>query len=103
MRTASLSTSRKYQCGTVEIEDDVEFGALVAVDRALSGATRLSKGVKIDNFVQIAHNVEIGESTVIASQAGIAGSSAIGRYCVVAGTGWCERSCQQWVTESSGH
>ena len=55
------------------------------MDRALSGVTRLGKGVKIDNFVQIAHNVEIGESTVIASQAGIAGSSTIGRYCVVAG------------------
>jgi UDP-3-O-[3-hydroxymyristoyl] glucosamine N-acyltransferase len=76
---------KKYQSGTVEIGDDVEIGALVAVDRALSGVTRLGNGVKLDNFVQIAHNVEIGDGTVIASQAGIAGSSTVGRYCVVAG------------------
>jgi UDP-3-O-[3-hydroxymyristoyl] glucosamine N-acyltransferase len=76
---------KKYHSGTVEIGDDVEIGALVAVDRALSGVTRLGKGVKLDNLVQIAHSVQIGDGTVIASQAGIAGSSAIGRYCVVAG------------------
>jgi UDP-3-O-[3-hydroxymyristoyl] glucosamine N-acyltransferase len=76
---------KKYHSGTVEIEDDVEIGALCAIDRALSGSTRLSKGVKLDNLVQIAHNVEIGPGTVIAGQAGIAGSSSVGAYCVLAG------------------
>jgi len=55
------------------------------VDRALSGCTRLGKGVKLDNLVQIAHNVEIGPGTVIAAQAGIAGSSSVGASCVIAG------------------
>jgi UDP-3-O-[3-hydroxymyristoyl] glucosamine N-acyltransferase len=76
---------KKYHSGNVVIEDDVEIGALCAVDRALAGTTRLGKGVKIDNLVQIAHNVEIGEGTVIASQAGIAGSSSIGSFGVVGG------------------
>ena len=76
---------KKYHSGTVEIGDDVEIGALCAIDRALSGSTRLGKGVKLDNLVQIAHNVEIGPGTVIAGQAGIAGSSSVGAYCVVAG------------------
>ncbi|HTY25193.1 MAG TPA: UDP-3-O-(3-hydroxymyristoyl)glucosamine N-acyltransferase [Desulfomonilaceae bacterium] len=76
---------KKYHSGTVEIEDDVEIGALCAVDRALSGCTRLGKGVKLDNLVQIAHNVEIGPGTVIAAQAGIAGSSSVGASCVIAG------------------
>jgi UDP-3-O-[3-hydroxymyristoyl] glucosamine N-acyltransferase len=76
---------KKYHSGTVEIEDDVEIGALCAVDRALSGSTRLGKGVKLDNLVQIAHTVEIGPGTVIAGQTGIAGSSSVGAYCVVAG------------------
>ncbi len=76
---------KKYHSGTVIIEDDVEIGALCAVDRALAGVTRLGKGVKIDNLVQIAHNVEIGDGTVIASQAGIAGSSSVGRYGLVGG------------------
>jgi UDP-3-O-[3-hydroxymyristoyl] glucosamine N-acyltransferase len=76
---------KKYHSGTVEIGDDVEIGALVAIDKALSGVTRLGKGVKLDNLVQIAHNVEIGDATVIASQVGIAGSSAVGRYGVIGG------------------
>ena len=76
---------KKYHSGTVEIGDDVEIGALVAVDRALSGVTRLGKGVKLDNLVQVAHNVEIGDGTVVASQVGIAGSSTIGRYGVIGG------------------
>jgi UDP-3-O-[3-hydroxymyristoyl] glucosamine N-acyltransferase len=76
---------KKYQRGTVEIGDDVEIGALVAVDRALSGATRIGKGVKLDNLIQIAHNVEIGDYTVIASQVGIAGSSSVGRYGLIGG------------------
>lgn len=77
--------SKKYHSGTVEIEDDVEIGALCAIDRALAGVTRLSKGVKVDNLVQIAHNVEIGQSTVIASQVGIAGSSSVGAFGMIGG------------------
>jgi len=76
---------KKYHSGTVEIGDDTEIGALCAVDRALSGVTRLGKGVKIDNLVQVAHSVEIGDGTVIAAQVGIAGSSSVGRHCVIGG------------------
>ena len=76
---------KKYHSGTVEIGDDVELGALCAVDRALAGVTRIGNGVKVDNLVQIAHNVHIGDATVIASQAGIAGSSSVGRYGMVGG------------------
>ena len=73
------------QLGTVEIGDDAELGACVTVDRARFGATRIGPKVKIDNLVQIAHNVEIGEATVIVAQAAIAGSVRIGRGCVIAG------------------
>jgi len=73
------------QLGTVEIADDVEIGACVTVDRARFGATRIGRAVKIDNLVQIAHNVQIGEGTLIVSQVAIAGSAAIGRGCVIAG------------------
>jgi UDP-3-O-[3-hydroxymyristoyl] glucosamine N-acyltransferase len=73
------------QLGTVEIGDDVELGACVAVDRARFGATRIGPKVKVDNLVQIAHNVEIGEGTVIVSQVAIAGSTRIGRGCVIGG------------------
>lgn len=76
---------KKYHSGTVEIGDDVEIGALCAIDRALAGTTKINRGVKIDNLVQIAHNVAVGDSTVIASQVGIAGSSSIGKYCMVGG------------------
>ncbi|MCA1960760.1 MAG: UDP-3-O-(3-hydroxymyristoyl)glucosamine N-acyltransferase [Desulfomonile sp.] len=76
---------KKYHSGTVEIEDDVEIGALCAVDRALAGVTRLGRGVKVDNLVQIAHSVQVGEGTVIASQSGIAGSSSVGRFCMIGG------------------
>lgn len=76
---------KKYHSGTVEIGDDVEIGALCAVDRALAGVTKVGRGVKVDNLVQIAHNVEVGEGTVIAAQAGIAGSSSVGRYCMIGG------------------
>lgn len=76
---------KKFHSGTVEIGDDAEIGALVAVDRALSGVTRIGRGVKLDNLVQIAHNVEIGDCTVIASQVGIAGSSSVGRYGLIGG------------------
>jgi UDP-3-O-[3-hydroxymyristoyl] glucosamine N-acyltransferase len=73
------------QLGTVEIGDDVELGACVTVDRARFGATRIGRGAKIDNLVQIAHNVEVGEGTIIVSHAAIAGSTRIGRGCVIAG------------------
>ncbi len=76
---------KKFHSGTVEIGDDVEIGALCAVDRALSGVTRLGNGVKLDNLVQVAHSVTIGEGTVIAGQSGIAGSSSIGRFGMVGG------------------
>ena len=73
------------QLGTVEIGDDVELGACVTVDRARFGATRIGPKVKVDNLVQIAHNVEIGAGTVIVSQVAIAGSARIGRGCVIGG------------------
>ncbi len=73
------------QIGRVVIEDDVEIGANTTVDRATLGETRIRKGVKVDNLVQIAHNVEIGEHTVIAAQTGIAGSSRLGRRVILAG------------------
>lgn len=66
------------QVGTVVIEDDVEVGANTTIDRATFGATRVGKGTKLDNLIQIAHNVEIGTNNVIASQAGVAGSTKIG-------------------------
>jgi UDP-3-O-[3-hydroxymyristoyl] glucosamine N-acyltransferase len=76
---------KKFHSGTVEIEDDVEIGALCAIDRALAGVTRIGRGVKLDNLIQIAHNVSIGEGTVIASQSGIAGSSSVGSYTMIGG------------------
>jgi len=73
------------QLGNVEIANDVEIGANCCIDRATMGSTRIGKGVKIDNLVQVAHNVVIGEHTVIAAQAGISGSTKIGRYCRIGG------------------
>jgi UDP-3-O-[3-hydroxymyristoyl] glucosamine N-acyltransferase len=73
------------QIGTVKIEDDVEIGANSCVDRGSLGTTRIGKGTKIDNLVQIAHNVEIGERVVIASQTGISGSTVIEDDCVIGG------------------
>jgi len=73
------------QVGTVIIEDDVEIGANCSIDRATLGATIIRKGVKLDNLIQIAHNVEIGENTVIAAQTGISGSTKIGRNAIVGG------------------
>jgi len=73
------------QIGNVIIEDDVEIGSCTTVDRATLGSTIIRKGVKLDNQIQIAHNVEIGEHTVIASQTGIAGSTKIGRNCIIGG------------------
>lgn len=73
------------QIGNVIIEDHVEIGACTTVDRATLGSTIIRKGVKLDNQIQIAHNVEVGENTVIASQTGIAGSTKIGKNCVIGG------------------
>lgn len=72
-------------CGIVKIGDYVEIGSNVSIDRALLGATIIGNHVKIDNLVQIAHNVEIGEETVIAAQVGIAGSAKIGKRCMIGG------------------
>ena len=73
------------QIGNVIIEDDVEIGANTCVDRATMGSTIVHKGVKLDNLIQIAHNDEIGANTVIAAQAGVAGSAKMGEWCVIAG------------------
>jgi len=73
------------QLGIVVIEDDVEIGSNSTIDRATMGDTRICKGVKIDNLVQVAHNVVIGENTVIAAQTGISGSTKIGKSCMIAG------------------
>ena len=73
------------QIGNVILEDNVEIGANSAVDRATMGSTIIRKGVKIDNLIQIGHNVEIGENTVMAGQSGVAGSTKIGRNCMFAG------------------
>ncbi|MDR1169577.1 MAG: UDP-3-O-(3-hydroxymyristoyl)glucosamine N-acyltransferase [Prevotellaceae bacterium] len=73
------------QIGNVVIGDNVEIGANVAIDRSTIGSTIIGSGVKLDNLIQIAHNVEIGKNTVIAAQTGIAGSSKVGENCVFAG------------------
>jgi len=73
------------QIGNVIIEDNVEIGANTTIDRATIGSTIIRKGVKLDNLVQIAHNVEIGENTVIASQTGVSGSTKIGKNCMIGG------------------
>jgi UDP-3-O-[3-hydroxymyristoyl] glucosamine N-acyltransferase len=73
------------QIGRVVLEDDVEIGANAAIDRATLGTTRIGRGTKIDNLVQIAHNVQVGEDTVIVAQVGISGSSRIGSRVTIAG------------------
>ena len=73
------------QIGNVIIEDDVEIGANTTVDRAMMGSTIVHRNAKIDNLVQVAHNVEVGESTFLCAQVGIAGSSKIGGHCILAG------------------
>lgn len=79
-------TYRKIpQRGIVVIEDDVEIQANSCIDRATIGETRIRRGTKLDNLVQIAHNVTVGEDTVIAAQSGIAGSTKIGKHVVIAG------------------
>ncbi|MDD3722532.1 MAG: UDP-3-O-(3-hydroxymyristoyl)glucosamine N-acyltransferase [Lutibacter sp.] len=77
--------SKIPQIGNVIIEDDVDIGAATTIDRATLGATIIRKGVKLDNQIQIAHNVEIGENTVIAAQTGVAGSTKIGKNCMIGG------------------
>ena len=73
------------QIGNVIIEDQVEIGANTTIDRATMGSTIVRKGAKLDNLIQVAHNVEIGENTVMAAQVGVAGSTKIGSHCMVGG------------------
>lgn len=73
------------QIGNVIIEDDVEIGANTTIDRAMMGSTIVRRNAKIDNLVQIAHNVEVGESTFLCAQVGIAGSSKVGKHCILTG------------------
>lgn len=94
------------QVGNVLIEDDVEIGSNTVIDRATMGSTIIRKGVKLDNLIQIAHNVVIGEDTVVAAQAGIAGSTKIGRNVLVGGqagfVGHIEVADQVQVQAQSG-
>lgn len=76
---------KRPHIGRVVIEDDVEIGANCCIDRATFGETRIRRGVKIDNLVQIAHNVEIGEDSLLVSQVGIAGSTVLGHHVVMGG------------------
>jgi UDP-3-O-[3-hydroxymyristoyl] glucosamine N-acyltransferase len=73
------------QIGNVILEDNVEIGANTTIDRATMGSTIIRKGVKLDNLIQIAHNVEIGDNTVIAAQTGISGSTKVGNNCMIGG------------------
>ncbi len=77
--------SKVPQIGNVILEDHVDVGANTTIDRATLGSTIIRKGVKLDNLIQIAHNVEIGENTVIAAQTGVAGSTKIGKNCMIGG------------------
>jgi len=84
---ASVSSRHKKipQLGNVVLEDDVEIGSNCSIDRGTIGSTRIGKGTKIDNLIQIAHNVQIGQHNVIAAQAGIAGSTVIGNWNQIGG------------------
>ena len=77
--------SKIPQIGNVIIEDHVDIGAGTTIDRATLGSTIIRRGVKLDNQIQIAHNVDVGENTVIAAQTGIAGSTKIGKNCQIGG------------------
>ena len=79
------SYNKISQIGNVVIEDDVEIGANTCIDRATMGSTIIRKGVKLDNLLQLAHNVEVGKNTVIASQTGVSGSAKIGENCIIGG------------------
>jgi len=83
--TADGSYNKIPQTGNVVIGDNVEIGASTVIDRATLGSTKIGDGVKLDNLIQIAHNVEIGKHTVIAALTGVAGSAKIGEYCVIGG------------------
>lgn len=82
---ADGSYKKVPQTGNVVIEDDIEIGSNTVIDRATLGSTLIKKGVKLDNLIQIAHNVEIGENTVIAAQAGVSGSTKLGKNVMVGG------------------
>lgn len=82
---AGESYNKVSQIGNVVLEDNVEIGANACIDRATMGSTRIQKGVKLDNLVQIAHNVVVGENTVMAAQCGVAGTSRIGAHCMFGG------------------
>jgi UDP-3-O-[3-hydroxymyristoyl] glucosamine N-acyltransferase len=73
------------QIGIVTVEDNVEIGANTCIDRSTMGSTLIRKGVKLDNLVQVAHNVEVGQNTVMSAQVGVAGSTKVGEWCVLAG------------------
>lgn len=73
------------QIGIVTIEDDVEIGANTCVDRSTMGSTYVRRGVKLDNLVQVAHNCEVGENTIMSAQVGVAGSTKIGKWCMFGG------------------
>ena len=81
----AASTTRYPQVGTVIIEDDVEIGANVCIDRATMGATRVGAGTKIDNLVQVAHNVQVGRNCILCGQVGLSGSVVIEDDAVLAG------------------
>jgi UDP-3-O-[3-hydroxymyristoyl] glucosamine N-acyltransferase len=83
--TADGSYNKISQIGNVIIEDDVEIGSNTTIDRATMGSTVIRKGVKLDNLIQIAHNVEIGANTVVAAQTGISGSSKVGENAIIGG------------------
>jgi len=83
--TADNQYKKVAQIGNVVIGDEVEIGSNTTIDRATIGSTIIGKGVKLDNLIQVAHNVEIGENTVIAAQTGISGSTKIGRNCMIGG------------------
>ena len=82
---SSAGWEKVPQCGTVVVEDDVELGANVAIDRARFGATRIGRGVKVDNLVHIAHNVVVGQHALLVAQVGIAGSATIGPWAILGG------------------
>ncbi|MBR3444961.1 MAG: UDP-3-O-(3-hydroxymyristoyl)glucosamine N-acyltransferase, partial [Prevotella sp.] len=73
------------QIGIVTIEDNVEIGANTCIDRSTMGSTYIRKGAKLDNLIQVAHNAEVGENTVMAAQVGVAGSTKIGKWCMFGG------------------
>ncbi|MFA4867457.1 MAG: UDP-3-O-(3-hydroxymyristoyl)glucosamine N-acyltransferase [Pedobacter sp.] len=82
---ADRTYSKIAQIGNVVIEDDVEIGANTAVDRATMGSTFIRKGVKLDNLIQIAHNVDLGEHSAVAAQTGISGSTKVGEHALIGG------------------